>query len=660
VLKDLVEILKQFGFSEALLLAILIVGFVFGLVVAVLRAIRWAILKNDQWILNESLKPYFSPTDVDRATRYYIPTRFQNVSPSADDEPGKGHLAAAKQPLMPLFLNESFHRAHADTKYYLILADTGMGKTTFLINLYLRYVSKPINNLISRSSLPKMRLFPLGSPDIWSDINEIEDKRNTILLLDAFDEEVIPGDDYVARMNSIIQATTEFDHVVITCRTQFFPTDREIPDDTGYATFGGEQETYRFQRIYLSVFDERDIKRYLQKRFPLWKPRKRKRSLQLVKKIPDLVMRPLLLTYINDLVEVESAFENTYEIYDVLIDKWVQRESKKRGIRKKYGTESEYAGLLLRFSQDLAVDLYMNRERRGGYFITRDEVISDPRGLQIVDATDYGMSDLEIRSKSLLNRNADGQYKFSHKSILEFFLAKELVSNPAFRLNFDFSGMSFTRKLYREMTSEFRGVAGVAWLDNKETYPLTDLTPDDFHLVRRLKITRLGESSPLSLTAFANLEELTIAGEQSRFLSVLYVGARNYRDEKSPKSPETKEGQATPVQDKVNEPLRVDFIEARRAVQERFQEVQELSTDEWIELKRRLRFIELQGWFGNTYLGVQLLRWAYGRGKLKPVVRAVLGKDFAGLAEEWEGPLFRYVSEVQGLRKALPNCKVWY
>ena len=48
---------------------------------------------------------------------------------------------------------------------------------------------------------------------------------------------------------------------------------------------------------------------------------------------------------------------------------------------------------------------------------------------------EYGiqLSDLEAKSRSLLNRNANGIYKFAHKSILEFILAKKAIKDAQFR-----------------------------------------------------------------------------------------------------------------------------------------------------------------------------------------------------------------------------------
>ena len=136
MINDIIELLKQLGVSGTILVVLGILGSVVGIISSIVKFVQWTILKNNQWLLNENLRPYFSTSDVERATRYYIPTKFQNVSPTADDEPGKSHLASAKQLLMPMFLDKAFKDSGDNTKYYLILADAGMGKTTFMINLF--------------------------------------------------------------------------------------------------------------------------------------------------------------------------------------------------------------------------------------------------------------------------------------------------------------------------------------------------------------------------------------------------------------------------------------------------------------------------------------------------------------------------------------------
>ncbi|MEZ4847960.1 MAG: formylglycine-generating enzyme family protein [Bacteroidia bacterium] len=56
-----------------------------------------------------------------------------------------------------------------------------------------------------------------------------------------------------------------------------------------------------------------------------------------------------------------------------------------------------------------------------------------------------------MKSRSLLNRDAEGNYKFSHKSILEYFLAKEAYDNPDFYDQMEFAGMDQALQFFSEM-----------------------------------------------------------------------------------------------------------------------------------------------------------------------------------------------------------------
>jgi hypothetical protein len=414
------------------------------------QAIRW----RNQRILNRDLAPYYSKADVYRATRYYIPTYFQNVAPSEDDEPSRKYIAAAKSRLIPLFLKKAFNNDKDDNKFYLVLADSGMGKTTFLINLYIAYKNRWRNPF--KPALYDIKLLPLGFPNILKDIEKIENKKDTILLLDALDEDIEAVKDYVTRLNLILSKIYHFREVVITCRTQFFPSEKEEPSRTGYIT-GGESGEYRFQKLYLSVFDNKDIRRYLRKRFNIFQRKKYKRALQIAEKSPNLVVRPMILSQIEDLVGSDREFEFSFEIYEEFIERWIQREARKPDMIKKYGSEAKFKKLLYEFSQQFAVNLYENKQERGGYFLKKGERFSfkdieiEDLKNQIVKDDKHELTENEKRSKSLLNRNAAGEYKFSHKSIFEYFLVLELLRNYEFCKQFDFNGMDAAKHFYGEI-----------------------------------------------------------------------------------------------------------------------------------------------------------------------------------------------------------------
>jgi len=78
-----------------------------------------------------------------------------------------------------------------------------------------------------------MALVPLGQGNAIEQIKAISNHRNTILLLDAFDEDTRAIEDAMSRMDEIMESASDFKAVVMTCRTQFFPTEDAVPRETG-------------------------------------------------------------------------------------------------------------------------------------------------------------------------------------------------------------------------------------------------------------------------------------------------------------------------------------------------------------------------------------------------------------------------------------------
>lgn len=176
-------------------------------------------------------------------------------------------------------------------------------------------------------------------------------------------------------------------------------------------------------------------------------------ALGIVLQSPNLMMRPMLLSYVDDLVNVNKIMKYGFQIYETLIDQWLDRESSKAGILKKYG--KQYKGLLYQFSKSLARDLYLNRSKRNGKLsLNANEIIDNPNGLQLrdIEGNSIEMDKYDQTSRTLLNRNAIGEYKFSHKSILEYFLALEVFNYSGFRKDFFFDAdLDAAKKFFLEM-----------------------------------------------------------------------------------------------------------------------------------------------------------------------------------------------------------------
>lgn len=138
-------------------------------------------------------------------------------------------------------------------------------------------------------------------------------------------------------------------------------------------------------------------------------------------------------------VTYDGNLTYTYELYEILIEKWIEREASRAKDSQSFKTE------LYRFSSEIAVDIYNQRFKRGGLFINFESIGS------FATLRNINLEQLEMTSRSLLNRNNEDQYKFSHRSILEYFLAKKAVTDINFLKAFNFTGMENVKLFFREI-----------------------------------------------------------------------------------------------------------------------------------------------------------------------------------------------------------------
>lgn len=372
--------------------------------------------------LESDLHPFYDKTVTDKAVDLFVQTKCQNIDPARENEPKESFAFATKEKLIPFFINKAFRTDRNEQRYYFVLADSGMGKTTFMINLFTRYQNKFIgkkHNII---------LLPLGDDKVDEFIDKISEaqQRNTILLLDGLDDDPKAWNNHKKRLGDILSKIRLFRVIVITSRTQFFASAAEEPYETGirkYDTDGGGQ--YVFNKMYISPFDEDDINAFLNKKFgklPVFNWEKKNLARLIVNKSPNLMVRPMLLSFIDDLVStgddsVRSApvkYTYTYEIYEVLIDKWLQREAKRVPVEKRY----DFIENLYYFSNQVALLMC-----RGSLLIEASHIVPLARSFEIE------LEELDLKGRSLLNRNLDGKFKFAHKSIFEYFLAANAYQN---------------------------------------------------------------------------------------------------------------------------------------------------------------------------------------------------------------------------------------
>ena len=417
-----------------------------SIVVALISALLayWPIYQQSrtQRLLEKNFgADYYDVSTIERATHYYVRPYCSSVDPAQEAE--IRNVIATQEDLFVVV--DKYLSADLAYRHILLLADSGMGKSSFVLNYYVYNQRKP------KGKRHRLALVPLGIPNALEEIMKIDNKKQTIIFLDAFDEDTKAIQDHRSRLMELMHACHQFKRVLITCRTQFFPKDEEIPRETGIVRVGprkpGEPGFYEFWKLYLSPLDDRQVKEFLHRRYPFRHyffkaSAKRNAAQKLVNKIPLLSARPMLLSYIPDVIESDTEIEKAYQLYEVMVERWLERE--------RHWVDKED---LRAFSERLAVDLYKNREERLMERIDRKDL------LNMIKSYNISIDEWKITGRSLLNRDAQGNYKFAHRSIMEYFFVVQLLKGDG-----DCYGVTLTDQM-KLFLFEISGIEGMALFD---------------------------------------------------------------------------------------------------------------------------------------------------------------------------------------------------
>jgi len=419
-------------------------------------------LKNNKTA--RDLKPEFDYLTIKGLRDIFIPTRFARITPNRYDNPHEAYKHNDPQKLIPFMIKKSFNERVENEKFYLILADSGMGKTAFMVNLYMTWHS--FFNLRQRQN-HQMKLFRFQPPDLENPVDIIdrikalkdEEAKNTILLLDGLDEDpyILSKDPsisdekaFLARLNKIASNTIRFCDVVITCRTQYFPEEELQDYELNIRKPNGG--FYKLNKYYLFPFSDKEVGKYLNKKYgrlKFWNWPKKEKAQKLVKNSHKLMSRPMLLSYLDDLVLEEKSYRFSHQIYETLIEKWLIRESEKW---KKSEAQEAFRLNLRKLARETALQIYQNWRSTGVLYLSKDDAV------QIAQTHNFELKPEEVKGKSLLTCDPLLNWKFAHKSILEYFLAKACVEDWPFAASFNFAGMDMAKHFYLEMAPEFNAL----------------------------------------------------------------------------------------------------------------------------------------------------------------------------------------------------------
>ena len=468
---------SNMGLNDKLMLLSIVVTIALALIPLLYKIVR-TFKSTKEWRDKEcrrKLEPNNSEGyELVSKSKYFIPINGQLEAPHNTDEI---FISDNRFLLTKKFIKEYLNPKVIGKKRYIILGGSGMGKSTFSADLFYQYINK-----YNQRNIPfPINILYLGDSDVLDkivDLSKKEDACESILILDALDENVDATKDISSFMNKIDLTTNIFKFVIITGRTQLFQDDVSEPTIGKTKQNGNLLKRLKYERIYVSPFPEYEIKTYLANKFTVGTENYRK-AIQIVNKGNDLMSRPMILSFIDDLLGFARYERLTIvEIYKTIIDKWLSRECE----TQEDSNERLNVNDLYMFSKRLAVYMYDKWKTIGISHITKSEYE------YFIESNGYSGNPYSFRGRSLINRKSDGSIKFSHKSFWEFFIALDVLENPGKSYNPD--------KL--DMAKQFT-------LELNEMYLKGQQLIDVYHFVPTNSYIDL--TDPLLISAFHRVEK---------------------------------------------------------------------------------------------------------------------------------------------------------
>ncbi|MCP4698714.1 MAG: SUMF1/EgtB/PvdO family nonheme iron enzyme [Gammaproteobacteria bacterium] len=377
----------------------------------------WKILKSLRGERQEEIKQ-LADVFVDPVTlaKYYVEPFCQHHNPADHDEEGvRAMLQEPAFQLVDKFFQGDPPLRQDGRQQMFILSDAGMGKTSLLLMIKLMHLTAfwPQNF--------DCLLLKLGE-DTLDKIRAVKNRAKTVLLLDALDEDKEAWGHIRKRLLELLKETGCFHRVIISCRTQFFPGGELDPlGSPGFVVVEG----FRCPMLFLSLFDDKQVDTYLSKKFPShWyhftpqfkqAAEQRQRARSILAKMGSLRLRPMLLAHIDDLLNAGEFLGDAYQIYAALLDIWLRREQRKL-IAMHEGAKKAPDNLVL---LKICIRVAAFMQNRGKKTIEEAEL----NELMIADKNIAWLLEFDVGGRSLLNRNSQGVFRFSHYTIQEFLLA---------------------------------------------------------------------------------------------------------------------------------------------------------------------------------------------------------------------------------------------
>ncbi|MBI5628636.1 MAG: pentapeptide repeat-containing protein, partial [Candidatus Rokubacteria bacterium] len=259
-----------------------------------------------------------------------------------------------------------------------------------------------------------------------------------VLIFDAFDEMATQSnwDVTLSNFRELARSAEGRAKVILTCRTHYFKDAaqvREMVEGRREGLTAEGTQLYKeisgkrgFSVLHILDFNQRQIDDYIGRACGT-RAGDVRGVIARIPRLQEIAGRPVLLDMIvtsaPQLARLGGGI-TVANLYEAYTEEWLNRQDWRLRITR------DIRGPLI---EGLAERLWRTEDQRVHFNVLKD-ILQELLEGRILTVDDLAAADTEVRTASFLTRDNEGRYGFSHRSFLEFFLARRVLRELDFRL----------------------------------------------------------------------------------------------------------------------------------------------------------------------------------------------------------------------------------